>query len=352
MKALTSRFAELKIDALIVSALPNVRYLTGFTGSNGLVVVTPAGLTLFTDPRYTIQAAQETSGCAVKTAKKPLVTEAAALIARRKLNRIGFERGRMMFDAWERLKEALPLGASLKPVGAVVEELRMVKTPEEIARIRSSVITNSLAFEEVLDRIRAGVTETEIAAELEFQMRRHGAEKPSFDTIVAAGERSALVHAHPSAEAVGVNQLLLIDMGATRNGYVSDMTRTLFMGKPGRKVRRMYDSVLKAQLAGIDAVREGATAEQVDRAARRVLRGEGLEKAFVHSTGHGLGLEIHEAPRLGKKDQTRLKAGMAITIEPGVYIEGFGGIRIEDTVVVTAGGCDVLTPTTKELIAL
>jgi Xaa-Pro aminopeptidase len=196
------------------------------------------------------------------------------------------------------------------------------------------------------------VLESEIAAELEYQMRRQGAEKPSFDTIVASGPRSALVHAQPTSEPAGANQLLLIDMGATRNGYVSDMTRTLFLGRPGRKVRNMYDSVLMAQLAGIAAVREGVTAEQVDRATRRVLRADGLDKAFIHSTGHGLGLEIHEPPRLGRKEKTRLRAWMAITIEPGVYIKGFGGIRIEDTVVVTTNGCEVLTPTTKEFIAL
>jgi Xaa-Pro aminopeptidase len=303
MKALTSRFADLKIDAFVVSALPNIRYLTGFTGSNALLLVTAGGITLFTDPRYTIQAAQETSGCVVKTARGPLVAEAAQTIGRRKLKRIGFERGRLMFEAWQRLKEALPLGAALKPVGPVIEELRMIKTPEEIARIRASVVVNSLAFESVLQGIRPGVRECEIAAELEYQMRRHGAEKASFDTIVAAGARSALVHAQPSPEPLGSDQLLLIDMGATRNGYVSDMTRTVFLGTPGRKVRKMYDSVLMAQLAGIAAVREGVTAEQVDRATRRVLRADGLDKAFVHSTGHGLGLEIHEPPRLGKKDQ-------------------------------------------------
>jgi len=352
VNALTNRFADLKIDAFLVSAPPNIRYLSGFTGSNALLLVTPVGSTLFTDPRYTIQAAGETSGCAVKTARGPLLAEAAQLIARRRLKRIGFERGRLLFDSWQRLKDALPLGASLRPVGPVVEELRMVKSPDEIARIRASVLANSLAFEAALPRIRPGVRESEIAAELEYQMRRHGAEKPSFDTIVASGPRSALVHAQPTCEPAGSNQLLLIDMGATRDGYVSDMTRTLFLGRPGRKVRNMYDSVLMAQLAGIAAVREGVTAEQVDRATRRVLRADGLDKAFIHSTGHGLGLEIHEPPRLGKKDKTRLRAGMAITIEPGVYVEGFGGIRIEDTVVVTAGGCEVLTPTTKEFIVL
>jgi len=314
--------------------------------------VTPGRNTLFTDPRYTIQASQETSDCVVKTARGSLTAEAAQRIGRLKLKRIGFERGRLGYDAWQRLKDALPMGAALRPVGPVVEELRMVKTPEEVARIRAAVMSNSLAFEAVLQGIRPGVRETEIAAELEYQMRRHGAEKASFDTLVASGARSALVHAQPTAEPVGSNQLLLIDMGATRNGYVSDMTRTLFLGKPSGKVRRMYDSVLMAQLAGIAAVREGVTADSVDRAVRRVLRTDGLDKAFVHSTGHGLGLEIHEPPRLGKKDQTRLRAGMTITIEPGVYIEGFGGIRIEDTVVVTASGCEVLTPTTKEFIAL
>jgi Xaa-Pro aminopeptidase len=346
------RLAELKIDALLVSALPNVRYLSGFTGSNGLLLVTAGANTLFTDPRYTLQAAGETFGCSVKTARGPLVMAAAQVIARRRLKRIGFERGRVMFDLWQRLKEAVPLGASLKPVGPVIEQLRMIKSPEEIVRIRGAVATNSLAFEAVLPGIRPGVPETAIAAELEYQMRRHGAEKASFDTLVASGPRSAIVHAQPGREPVGANQLLLIDMGATRNGYVSDMTRTLFLGSPSRKVRKMYDSVLMAQLAGIAAVREGVTAEQVDHAVRRVLRTDGLDKAFVHSTGHGLGLEIHEPPRLGKNDKTRLQAGMAITIEPGVYVEGFGGIRIEDTVVVTANGCEVLTPTTKEFIIL
>ena len=177
------RFAEQKIDALLVFALPNVRYLSGFTGSNGLLLVTAGGNTLFTDPRYTLQAASETSGCKVKTARGPLVSEAAKLIAQRRLKRIGFERGRVMFDSWQRLKESLPLGVSLKPVGPAIEELRMVKSPEEIQRIRGAVATNSLAFEAVLPGIRPGVPEMEIAAELEYQMRRHGAEKASFSRL-------------------------------------------------------------------------------------------------------------------------------------------------------------------------
>jgi Xaa-Pro aminopeptidase len=190
--------------------------------------------------------------------------------------------------------------------------------------------------------------EGDLAAELDYRMRRQGAEGPAFETIVAAGARTALPHARPTSARL-VQGLLLVDMGAMLDGYASDMTRMLFLGRPGARVRRAYKAVLEAQLAAIDAVRPGVPAKTVDRAARRVLARHGLANAFVHSTGHGLGLEIHEPPRIGKKEKTPLECGMAITIEPGVYVEGFGGIRIEDTVSVTKNGCEVLTPTSKEL---
>jgi Xaa-Pro aminopeptidase len=180
-------------------------------------------------------------------------------------------------------------------------------------------------------------------------MRRLGAEKPSFDTIVAGGPRSAFPHAQPTAARLAGGQLVVVDMGALQDGYCSDMTRMLFLGTPGAKVKRTYRAVLEAQLAAIEAVRAGALSKNVDRAARQVLKKQGLDQAFVHSTGHGLGLEIHEPPRVGKRDKTRLETGMAITIEPGVYLEGFGGVRIEDTIVVTQTGCEILTPTPKEL---
>jgi Xaa-Pro aminopeptidase len=201
-------------------------------------------------------------------------------------------------------------------------------------------------------RARPGVSEADLAAEFEYQMRLLGAQKTAFDTIVAAGTRTALPHAQPTANRLGNNQLLLVDVGASQDGYASDMTRMAFLGKPGAKVKRVYRAVLEAQVAALDAVRPGVHAEQVDRAARRVLRAVGLDKAFVHSTGHGLGLEIHEPPRIGRRDRTLLAPGMAITVEPGVYLEGFGGVRIEDTVVVTESGCRVLTPTSKELLLL
>jgi Xaa-Pro aminopeptidase len=239
-----------------------------------------------------------------------------------------------------------------EPVPGFIEEFRAIKSPEEIAKIRRSVRVNSEAFSRTLNRIKPGVRENEIAAELDFQMRMLGAETTAFDTIVAAGPRSALPHAHPTKHALTDKELLLIDMGSMVEGYASDMTRVAYLGTPPRRIRDLYKAVLEAQLAAIDAVRSGVSVTKVDGAARKVLKGYQLDKEFVHSTGHGLGLEIHEAPKIGNKEKTKLQAGMAITIEPGAYINGFAGIRIEDTVLVTENGCQVITQTPKKLFTL
>ena len=334
--------------ALLVSAPPNVRYLSGFTGDNAMLLVLPGKAILFTDPRFAIQAAQQVS-CRVKICKGPLVDGVAAAVRKLGAIRIGYEPARMTCDAFNALQARLPMKASLEPLPALVEELRMVKSAAELALIRRSVELNSQAFEAAVRRVRPGMTERDLAAEIEYRMRRLGAEKPSFETIVAGGRRSALPHAQPTTAPLRTGQLVVVDMGAFVDGYASDMTRMLFLGTPGARVKRVYAAVLEAQLAGIDAVRAGVAAWKVDAAVRRVLRAHGFERAFVHSTGHGLGLEIHEPPRLGKRDKTILQPGMAVTVEPGVYIEGFGGIRIEDTVEVTATGCKSLTPTSKEL---
>ena len=346
--AVASGLPARKLDALLVSFSANLRYLTGFTGSNGNLLVTRGQAILFTDPRYQIQAGQEVT-CPVKIAKGPLVLEIAAAIAKMRLRRIGYEPPRMTCDWFDSLNARLPWKASLQPVLGWIEELRTIKSQPESELIRRSVETNSRAFEQTVARVRAGMKEQDLAAELEYRMRRLGAEKPAFDTIVAAGARSALPHAQPTQARLRTGGLVVVDMGAIQDGYCSDMTRMLFLGAPAARVKRTYRAVLEAQLAAIDAVRAGVTTAHVDRQARRVLKTYGLERAFVHSTGHGLGLEIHEPPRIGKRDKGRLQAGMAVTIEPGVYLEGFGGIRIEDTVVVTASGCEILTPTNKEL---
>jgi Xaa-Pro aminopeptidase len=345
---LACKLAEHSLDAQVVSFLPNVRYLTGYTGSNGLVVIMPGRSAFFTDPRYRIQAAQEVD-CPVRVVSGAMLPGVAQYLRRMKTKRVGFETSRMTVEAHQTLKDALPLGSSLEPVAGWIERQRAVKSSQEISAIRRSVELNSRAFEQAAKHVRTGMREAELAAELDYRMRRQGAEGPAFETIVAVGERTALPHARPTSARLVRGALLLVDMGAMLDGYASDMTRMLFLGRPGARVRQAYKAVLEAQLAAIDAVRAGVPAKTVDRAARRVLASHGLANAFVHSTGHGLGLEIHEPPRIGKKEKTPLESGMAITIEPGVYLEGFGGIRIEDTVAVTDNGCDVLTQTSKEL---
>lgn len=345
------RLKDEKADALLVTSSANVRYLSGFTGSNGALLLWPGGAHFFTDPRYTIQASREVD-CRAETVKGPLLQAVADRIRRLKFRRIGFERSRASFDEYQFLKDRLELGALLKPVAGLIERQRMVKSEDEIARIRKSVRTNSAAYERALKKARPGMRESELAAELDFQMRRLGAEAAAFETIVASGERTALPHARPTAARLENDQLLLIDMGASQDGYASDMTRVSHFGRPKQRIREMYRAVLEAQLAAIDRVRAGRPASDVDSAARKVLKSHQLDREFIHSTGHGLGLEIHEPPRLGKKETTRLEAGMVITIEPGVYVEGRGGIRIEDTVLVTESGCEILTPTPKELVSL
>ncbi len=335
-------------DSFLVTKLDNVRYLTGFTGSNGMLLLGRDGSArLFTDPRYTLQASAETD-CAVTIAKGPMTKSVGKAIEKAGYKRVAVEQDHLTLAAAAALGKELPSRTETVPVAGLVENLRMVKDAGELESIRASVIANSEALELALRELKPGMSETDLAAEIDYRNRRLGAERPAFDTIVASGERSALPHAHPGDTLIGAG-ILLIDMGAFRHGYASDMTRMVHVGKAPGKYKQAYAAVLEAQLAAIAAVKAGVKASKVDKAARDVLKKHGLEKEFVHSTGHGLGLEIHERPRIGRKDSTVLTEGMAITIEPGVYLEGWGGIRIEDTIVVTATGCEVLTPSTKDL---
>jgi Xaa-Pro aminopeptidase len=339
-----------RVDGMVVTALPNVRYLSAFTGSNAALLISPDRELLFTDGRYQSQAPKETD-CDVKVVKGSLIDGALAWAKRLKLKWLGFERNRISYERYLELRKARG-SIGLKGLEGVIEELRMLKSSIEIDTIRTAVLLNSEALAQALKRLKAGMTEVDLAAEIEFRMKRLGADGPSFETIVASGARSALPHAHPTVGEIRPDQLLLIDMGATVAGYASDMTRTFAVGALNSKAKWIYRAVLESQLAAIDAVRPGVTANAVDQAARQVLRRFGYDKLFMHSTGHGLGLEIHEGPRVGRKAARKLEAGMVITIEPGVYLEGFGGVRIEDTVVVTPTGHEVLTPTSKQLQAV
>jgi Xaa-Pro aminopeptidase len=340
-----------RLDGFVISGLPNVRYLTGFTGSSALLLITPGEAVLFTDGRYKTQARQEVRGARVTVARASLVRALHGSVKRRGLRRLGFERRRASYDLYEALREGLP-SCRLEAVNGAVEKLRMVKDPAEIAVLRRSVALNSAVFESALKGFRPGRSEAEIAAGIEHCMRRQGGERPAFETIVAAGPRAALPHARPSHNLLKENEFILVDQGVILDGYSSDMTRTVALGGLSRRARAMYRAVLEAQLAAIDAVRGGVRASEVDRQARQVLERHGLGKAFVHSTGHGVGLEIHEPPRLGRGDKTRLEPGMVVTVEPGAYLEDLGGVRIEDMVLVTEHGCEVLTPTPKDLRVL
>lgn len=354
MRKLALDFAAAKADVLVVTNPHNVRYLTGFTGSNGACLCFADGRphVLFTDPRYTIQAGQEYPEGKVRIVKKTRLMALAALEYPHKAKRIGIDPNDITVASMAALEKALPRGAEFVHLPSAVETQRMVKDENELDLIRKSCLTNCAAFEATVKKIKPGMRESDVAAELEYQQRKRGASGAAFETIVAAGPRTALPHARPTDARIGPNVLLLIDMGAIQEGYTSDMTRMLHLGDAPKQVRSWYGDVLEAQLAAIDAVREGASAGAVDRAAREVLKAKGHGELFTHSTGHGLGLEVHESPGLRKKDKTRLQAGMVVTIEPGIYIEGVGGIRIEDTVAVTKTGCEILTPTPKELIQI
>lgn len=344
--------AEHKLDSLLVTHMPNVRYLCGFTGSSGVLLVLKDGATFFTDGRYTEQARSEVKEAKLRIAKgNPLLAalEAAGSGRGRKL---GFEAERTTVAAAKQVNAALPRGWKLRPTSNLIERLRMVKEPAEIDVIRQAVRLGSSLFQKILGSIKPGVSETAVAGKLEYAARIAGADGMSFPTIVAGGVRSALPHGRASAAPLPRRGFALLDFGVILAGYCSDMTRTVHLGSPDRRTQQHYHAVLEAQLRAIETVRAGVAASQVDGAARRVLGRAGLGRFFTHSCGHGVGLEIHEPPRLGKGQQEPLESGMVITIEPGAYIPGRGGVRIEDIVVVNERGCEVLTPTTKELITL
>ena len=353
-RRLLETLASQKLDILLVTHLPNVRYLCGFTGSNAVLAIGSAGPVFFTDGRYIEQAHTEVVGARVVITKKSALGAAGQWLAERakRVTRlaVAIESEYLTLASHDVLKNLVPKKVRLKPTTGVVARQRMVKDAEEIAKIRDAALLAASVFDEIVKEIRPGVTETQVAAELEYAARCAGAEQMSFPTIIAAGPRSALPHARATLQAVPARGFVVMDFGVILEGYCSDMTRTVHVGRPNEEARQVYEAVREAQQAGSEAVRPGAAVGEVDRAARSVLRRAGLAKYFTHSTGHGVGLEIHEPPRVAAGQQEHLVPGMVITVEPGVYVAGSGGVRIEDMVVVTERGCEVLTPTTKKMI--
>jgi Xaa-Pro aminopeptidase len=350
---LRDHLATTQFDALLVSHLPNIRYLCGFTGSSGLLLVEESGSIFFTDVRYDTQAHAEVKGAKVVIARQAVLSAAAGRIAAlRGKQAIAIEADHVTVSDRKRLNDLLPTHLRLKNASSLVERARMVKDEDELAVIGSAVHLGAKLFDRALVVIRPGVKESDVAAEMEYAARRAGAEEMSFSTIIASGERSALPHGRASEKPIKAGGFVVCDFGVILGGYCSDQTRTVWVGSVSEDARVAYEAVLEAQLAAIAAVRPGVSVGEVDGAARKVLRKRGLGRHFTHSTGHGVGLEIHEAPRLAAGQKAVLQPGMVITIEPGVYFPGKWGVRIEDMVTVTARGCDVLTPTRKDFLAI
>jgi Xaa-Pro aminopeptidase len=354
---LRRRIARAGLHGLLVTRLPDIRYLSGFTGSSASLAVTRRGARLFTDGRYTTQAAEEVQGARVEiVSSSPATCAVEWLAAQSGVQFAGFDPAWTSVSELARLRGSIPSHLRrnfLTPLAApLVEPLRWIKDDDELAILNEAALTGCKLFDHILHFLRPGIAEFEVAAELEYQARRLGAEGMSFDTIVASGSRSALPHGKATKSLLPRRGFVTLDFGIIREGYCSDMTRTVHLGKLTAKERQTYEAVLEAQESAVAAVSGGVRCGEVDEAARCVLRKAGLAEAFSHSTGHGVGLEIHEAPRIGAGQATRLASGMVITIEPGAYLPGAFGVRIEDMVAVTRSGGQVLTPAPKALIEL
>ena len=359
LHSLQETVERLKFDALLVSQPPNIRYLCGFTGSAAALLVTSSGGVFFSDGRYLQQAHDEVQGAQIVIARKaPLVLAGEWLRRRwrngktRRRRSVGVEGEYLTVAARKRLAELLPPHAQLREAPPLVEQARIVKDADEIERIRAAVAAGARLFDRALQVIKPGISEIEVAAEMEYAARKAGADAMSFETIIASGVRSALPHGRASTAPIPTQGFVVCDFGVILHGYCSDRTRTVWVGSVPAEARAVYDAVLEAQGVAIDAVRPGVRVGQVDHAARKVLQKHGLARHFTHSTGHGVGLEIHEAPRVAKGQQEILRPGMVITIEPGVYLRDKWGVRIEDMVVVTEHGCEVLAPNQKEFIVI
>lgn len=355
LSRLRSGLEQNRLDFLLVTGLSNIRYLCGFTGSSSALLVGERDSVLFTDGRYRTQAkAKVTGAVTVITPKSPALAASGWLAAKESRNTVllGIEPESITAGMRDRVAAVVKKKARLHSAPPLIERLRMVKDAAELHAIRRAVQMGANLFRVTLEKIRPGIAELDVAAAIEFQARSSGADGMSFPTILASGPRSAVVHGRASTARIPRRGFVVCDFGVILAGYCSDRTRTLHVGKPSREARHFYQAVRDAQETAIASVRPGVTCSEVDAAARSVLQKHKLARYFTHSTGHGLGLDIHEAPRLASGQDQVLEAGMVVTIEPGAYVAGKWGVRIEDVVVVTSSGCNVLSPSDKDLVVV
>lgn len=347
LQKLRKEMEQQQIEALLITSQYNLRYITEFTGTAGLALVTQHKAYFITDFRYTEQAGEQVKEFDVVQAKTNLLEEAAELVKNLDVKSLAFEKDYVTYAAF--LDYEAKIEAELKPVSGLIEKIRMIKTPEEVNILKAAAKIADDAFEHICKFIKVGQTELEISNELEFFMRKQGATSSSFDTIVASGLRSALPHGVATEKKIESGDFITLDYGALYNGYISDITRTVAVGEPSDKLKEIYQVVLDAQVLGVEKIGPGMTGIEADAIARDYIKSKGYGEAFGHSTGHGIGLEVHEAPGLSFKSQTVLEPGMAVTVEPGIYLPGIGGVRIEDDILITESGNERLTHSTKEL---
>lgn len=338
------------IDALLVTSPYNLRYISNFTGTTGLSVITLDKAYFVTDFRYTEQVATQAVGFEIVTNAGPIFDEVAKIVDGNSIEALGFEQDFVTFSTYELLEQII--SSELIPIRGLMEELREVKTEAEIKIIKKACSISDAAFNFILGEIKPGMTEIEIANLLDFHMRGLGATGVSFETIVASGVRSAMPHGVASPKKIETGDFVTIDFGCYYEGYVSDMTRTIAVGEPSEKLKEIYAITLEAQLKVIDAAKPGMSGVQLDAIARDHIASYGYGEAFGHSTGHGIGLEIHEGPNISRLAEKLFVPGNVITNEPGIYLPGFGGVRIEDDLIITETGNEVITHSPKELIIL
>jgi Xaa-Pro aminopeptidase len=349
---LRNKLTEKKLDCILINKPENQFYVSGFTGGEGVVFVTNRDAAIITDSRYTEQAKNEAPNFEIielKTGVSPI--EVCANNFKSKIENVGFESHYLTYNQFEELKKHFE-GVEIKPAANLVEELRIVKEPHEIDLIKKAQEITDKTFTHILEYIKPGVTERDLACEMEYFMKKNGADGIAFDTIVASGSRSSLPHGRASERNLQPGDFITMDFGARYSWYCSDMTRTVFLGRPDDTQVKIYNIVLEAQQRALEYIKSGLLGKDVDRVARETIDKNGYGNNFGHGLGHGVGIEIHESPRLSPKGDMELLPGMVVTVEPGIYIENYGGVRIEDLVVVTRNGCDNLTKSDKHLIII
>lgn len=350
VKKVQDKLSDYEIDALMITSSFNLRYVSNFTGTTGLSVITKDKAYFVTDFRYTEQAENQAKGFEIIQNKGPIYDEVQKIIEQDKIERLGFEKNHITFGTYQKINETFT--SSLIPVAGLIEGLREIKSDEEVETIQKAIEITEDAFEHILSYIEVGMTEIQVANELDFYMRKQGASGVSFDTIVASGYRSAMPHGVASDKPIEQGDMITIDFGCYYQGYVSDMTRTFALGDPGDEMKEIYQVVLDAQAKVLDAAKAGMTGTELDQVARDHIAEQGYGEQFGHSTGHGIGLEIHEGPSISYKNEKPLVPGNVITNEPGIYVLGVGGVRIEDDLLITADGNKNLMNSSKELIIL